>query len=736
MSGPVWKQLQKILTTYGRDLCDDPKRVRALLSDYCPGLKLEVNLLALAVEHRLAAELRDSSTHLPWAAVAGRLERRMMEELGVTADRARWTIETWALALGRQLPAAPKATPALPPAAPVATLVADEAVQLVEVNLVPTPVPLGKPVPRWTRPPQFSGKLLPGRSGTWWWLALLYITLLLLIALVPVLLGVLLGKPTAAELLGWLAWFATGPVLSALAASFRARRYVYFGKNYDLTAIPAWMLGFLWAACTAGLYVGYNVCLAIVWGIALVSFEQSEHGQFNPGLPLAGGAAALLTLFGLVEGAWAGKYQAAVLRLLEPVFRLRALLGILVLLGTVALTAVCLNLYVARSLASARWQELVFLVIGLLCLLGLLIPFILPSRGNRRKPWLLCVVLCAVQAVMLSNLPEGWWRHLPFQRSLRTYSGHTSSVVGLAVSPDGNTLVSVGDSDRSSEARTWHVLTGEEGSLPSPPEFKGGYSGMAYSRDGKWLAGMTERGTIYLWDAARNKYETKFEAPHSVATSALVFTPDGERILVSGGSYSPELTVFERATRERHGRSLQLPGGRSEACALSPDARYLACSTADGRVHLWELPQDKKEIRGGGDWAPSRSFRAHARGAVSLAFSPDGSRLATAANPADQRAGLREIRIWDPNTGQELGTVIGPSLEVRHLAFSPDGKWLTAATAEGTVTVYEAVTGREVRTLFASPYEIRAVVFSPDGSRLFTGGNDQKVRAWSLRGLR
>ena len=95
------QKLREILMQYGCSVCDDPRRVRALLADHCPDLKREVHLLAFAAEQRVAAELATASTAVPWSALSGRLVRRLVDELAVAEDAARWAVESWAVALGR-----------------------------------------------------------------------------------------------------------------------------------------------------------------------------------------------------------------------------------------------------------------------------------------------------------------------------------------------------------------------------------------------------------------------------------------------------------------------------------------------------------------------------------------------------------------------------------------------------------------------------------------------------------
>jgi WD40 repeat protein len=115
-------------------------------------------------------------------------------------------------------------------------------------------------------------------------------------------------------------------------------------------------------------------------------------------------------------------------------------------------------------------------------------------------------------------------------------------------------------------------------------------------------------------------------------------------------------------------------------------------------------------------------MRHEARSAdvTSLAFTPDGARLATGSKDGT-------ARIWDAASGQELRKLNHGGVSfVLGVAFSPDGRWLATACDKWAVRIWDIASGQRVLDLII--HKIFGVAFSPDGRWLATAGKDGTAR--------
>jgi WD40 repeat protein len=147
-------------------------------------------------------------------------------------------------------------------------------------------------------------------------------------------------------------------------------------------------------------------------------------------------------------------------------------------------------------------------------------------------------------------------------------------------------------------------------------------------------------------------------------------------------------------------------------------------------VRLWDLESGER----------LREFRGHTEWVFSLAFTPDGrSALSTSGG-----TGLLEspwwrdgtdsaVRIWDVETGRQVGRLEGHKGIVRSVAVAPDGRQALSGGSDMTPILWDLKTRREVRRLRGHQNRVECVAFLLDGRHAVSSSLDRTIRLWDLK---
>ncbi|TCO85662.1 WD40 repeat protein [Chthoniobacter flavus] len=237
---------------------------------------------------------------------------------------------------------------------------------------------------------------------------------------------------------------------------------------------------------------------------------------------------------------------------------------------------------------------------------------------------------------------------------------------------------------------------------------------ITFSPDLKTIAVGTEDGEARLWRTDGGMPLTTVRDHNARARSAF-YSADGQHLITTSEDHtalqwiSGHVDPFGPAMRH---------AGKVNCGVFNADASLIATGDSTGAAWLWRASNGQAE---------GRAFR-HASAVNWVDFAPDGTRLLTASGP--------NATIWSlRDRAKALAVLHSPGKkksEIRCARFSPDGKWIVTASADGTARIWDGATYQSVASIDRHD-PLWCARFSPDSSLLVVTGDDARAIVYETR---
>lgn len=240
-------------------------------------------------------------------------------------------------------------------------------------------------------------------------------------------------------------------------------------------------------------------------------------------------------------------------------------------------------------------------------------------------------------------------------------------------SPDGHLLAV---SPPSGPVQVWSIETGQILCQVGQSEVREWAIGFL-SPSNHLITFQPSAAVCRAWDCSTGRLLWEWHHPQRKGPAKAQLSPYGSWLI----TLAADDTVLLRHLSEGLDQPVSLPLRQITAAALSPDQRWLAVVSLQGTGLLFDRQSRLLS-------APVQGFL---QGAHSVAFSPDGRRIAIGSN------GNEAVKLWDVESLQELLTLPARGSIFDQTAFSPDGNLLASRNMQGMLHIWRAPSFEEIQ---------------------------------------